>query len=147
MTCQCQRLSQCSLGKLYVITRQLFADFRLAIVKTLHTLAHDFASFSQNSSLRHVDCFQCCIFSFWRYTDPWKWANQQLPVFDQLGLFGADGCFWESEDRCYSSLWNQSVARPEVTTISALQSDIILIQKQLQRVFGGFTAEQLLNTF
>lgn len=89
-------------------------------------------------------------FSFWRCTDALELGQSFfffLVWLILLCLFEAGGCFCESEDRWYSSLWNQSVAGPEVTAISALQSDITLIQKQLRRVFGSFAKDQLLKTF
>lgn len=66
-----------------------------------------------------------------------------------LCLFEARRCFSPRKDRYYSSLWNQSVGRPKVTTIWAPQSDISLFQKQPQPVFRGFllciTFEDIFN--
>lgn len=79
MTFQCQRLSQCPLGKLYVITH----DGYCASVQR-HTPTHVFARFSHKFTSHML--FSLSLFFFEGILTLWNWANHQLPVID-LALF------------------------------------------------------------
>lgn len=69
----------------------------------------------------------------------WKRASRHFSVIrSALFFIGAAGCFFQHQDRCYSSPRSQSAQGSEVTAITALQRDAFLNRKLPQRVFGAF---------